>query len=201
MSIENGDYSYADSLLNWRTNEDREKSFMQAKNELEKAEQYMDIKRAEYEKTKNNVLFEEDKLVQSALGQLDFDRALEQMKHRLSLDSTNVVYLFSIGDILEKIYTDYKQALIYYQKALRNIDTQIDNTFQESVACYNHLGDVYSRLGEYNLAENYYSKALSILEKHNETHSRSIYDSFLGLGHVCNNLSKFDKAESLLKNV
>lgn len=199
VSIENGDYSYADSLLNWRTNEDREKSFMQAKNELEKAEQYMDIKRAEYEKTKNNVLFEEDKLVQSALGQLDFDRALEQMKHRLSLDSTNVVYLFSIGDILEKIYTDYKQALIYYQKALRNIDTQTDNTFQESVACYNHLGDVYSRLGEYNLAENYYSKALSILDKHNETHSRSIYDSFLGLGHVCNNLSKFDKAESLLK--
>lgn len=121
------------------------------------------------------------------------------MKHRLSLDSTNVVYLFSIGDILEKIYTDYKQALIYYQKALRNIDTQTDNTFQESVACYNHLGDVYSRLGEYNLAENYYSKALSILDKHNETHSRSIYDSFLGLGHVCNNLSKFDKAESLLK--
>ena len=199
VSIENGDYSYADSLLNWRTNEDREKSFIQAKNELEQAEQYMDIKRAEYEKTKNNVLFEEDKLVQTALGQLDFDRALEQMKHRLCLDSTNVVYLFSIGDILEKIYTDYKQALIYYQKALKIIDTRIDNSFQENVACYNHLGDIYSRLGEYNLAENYYSKALNILEKHNETHSRSIYDSFLGLGLVCNNLSKFDEAESLLK--
>lgn len=195
IAMENGDYAKADSLLNWRTYEDRKKAFDQATQRKERAMRDSEKADADIQ----GILFEEDGLVKSALNKLDYDEALKEMERCLTFDGKNITYLFNIGELLEKIYTDYKQALFYYQKAYNIINTQPDYSFQESATCYNHLGDVYTRLSEYDLAENYYSKALELLEKHNENNSKSIYDSFLGLGLVYNVQAKFDKAETYFK--
>lgn len=195
IAMENGDYAKADSLLNWRTYEDRKKAFDQATQRKERAMRDSEKADADIQ----GILFEEDGLVKSALNKLDYDEALKEMERCLTFDSKNITYLFNIGELLEKIYTDYKQALFYYQKAYNIINTQPDYSFQESATCYNHLGDVYTRLSEYDLAENYYSKALELLEKHNENNSKSIYDSFLGLGLVYNVQAKFDKAATYFK--
>lgn len=199
IAMEAGNYVRLDSLLNWRSNEDRRSEFLKSQKELDLAKQLYETKDKKYKKVINNIKYEKDAMVYSALGQLDFEKALSEMKDRLFYDSINVRYLCQIGELLEIRYNDYRQALIYYKKALLNATKPKGYDAVIAAVCHNHLGDVYNSLSEYALAENHYTQARLLLESTKEELLQEVYDSYLGLGNVSYPQAKFEEALTFYK--
>ena len=181
IAMEAGNYERVDSLLNWRSNEDRRSEFLKSQRAID------------------NIKYEKDAQVRSALDQFDFEKALYEMKDRLFYDSTNVNYLCQIGELLEICFNDYHQALTYYQKALLNAINTKEHDAIITSKCHNHLGDVYNSLSEFALAEEHYTQARLLLESSKGEPKQDLYDSYLGLGNVSYPQAKFEEAITFYK--
>ncbi len=200
--MESGDYVRLDSLLNWRSNEDRRTEYNKslemvalAEKKAEDANQALDLVKKKHKSVSEAIKFEKDHMIISALGQFQIDNALNEMKDRLYYDSTNVSYLCQIGELYEKYYNDFQNALMYYQKAFSNASIFNENDGYDIAICHNHLGDVYFAMSEYALAEEHYTEASHILELHRDGKSNTLFDSYLGLGNVhYYSQANFDKA-------
>lgn len=196
IAMENGDYVRLDSLLNWRTNEERRAEYLKSQEEVKLVRQWAEEKNKEYEKKIQNILFEKDYMIQSALDQLNFSKAIHEMKDRLFYDSTNVDYLCQLGELLEIHYNSYSQALEYYQRALSASKLK---DFSDNAVCHNHLGNVYSALSDYVLAEKHYNHACQLLENQKGNMGKEVYDTYLGLGNLYYDQAKFVEALSYYK--
>lgn len=199
ICIEQGDFDKADSLLNWRTEEERWDEYINSKERYETSSHQTEILREIFEKTGNNALIEKNQQVTSALGKLEFSNALNLMTERLKYDSTNVSYLCQIGELLEIRYNDYHKALTYYQKALLNATNNKGDDVVITAICHNHLGDVYNSLSDFALAEEHYTQARLLLESSKEEFPLELYDSYLGLGNVSYPQAKFGEALTFYK--
>ena len=187
IAMENGNYALADSLLNWRTDEERRNQYREAVNTENLAHENRI-------KTFEGIIFEKNRKIQIALNTLDFEEVLYQMKDRLFYDSTNVNYLCDIGEIYEIRYTNYSEACKYYKKAL---EYSLDNNCK--AISHNHLGDVYYGLSDFSLAAEHYTQAHKVLESYEYEKTKEIYDSYLGLGNVNYPQARFDEALSYYK--
>lgn len=199
IAMEAGNYVRLDSLLNWRSNEDRRSEFLKSQEERDMAKQLYETKDKKNERVVYNIKFEKDAMIQSALGQFDFEKALYEMEDRLFYDSLNVSYLCQIGELLEIRFNDYRQALTYYQKALYNASKSKDFNVFTTAICHNHLGDVYNSLSEFALSEEHYTQARLLLEPQKGEQPKELYDSYLGLGNVSYPQAKFDEALTFYK--
>lgn len=201
IAMESGDYARADSLLNWRTNQDRRAEFDDAKRDADSAHEIAEaanalanVKDKNLADVTHRILLEKDMMIQNAFNQFDYDKALDEMKDRLYYDSTNVNYLRQIGELYEIRYNNFKEALSYYQKALRYAYEHNDTDVVTKAACHNHLGDVHNTLCEYDSAEEHYSQAFTLLEALKDQSLESLYDSYLGLALVNHSQADFGEA-------
>jgi len=85
-------------------------------------------------------------------------------------------YLNKKGIIFYK-KSDYQQALHYFNSAIKNSS---DSMF--IAQAYSNIGSIYLNLGNYNIASEYYFKALRINEKNN--YQEGIADVYLNMANV-----------------
>ena len=87
---------------------------------------------------------------------LQLQRALEMSKQAIEYEKENSSYLDTYGWIFFKL-EDYPNALTYIMKAIDIRDTK---DHQSGSALYEHLGDIYFKMGEKEKAMSNWSKAL-----------------------------------------
>ena len=185
IALEAGDVYRVDSLLNLRPDSWWRNEHDEAKRKKEKADR-------DYEIIHERTIIDKDQKIECAFRKFDFGEVLSHMKDRLYYDSTNVNYLCQLGALLEIRYNEYRQADVYYQKALSAAINEGDN---EAIAiCHNHLGNIYNNLSEYKLAEEHYKQALVFLEQQTDTQHKDLFDTYLGLGNIYYSLGNFHEA-------
>lgn len=199
IAIESGNFALADSLLNLRPDSIWIEELYKAEKKAENSQNLADVDRNNAERKREINIEHFNQKIKSALCQFDFDEALIQMNNRLLNDTTNVTHLCQIGELLEIRFNDYRQALMYYQKALSNASNINKYDTIITAICHNHLGDVYNSLSEFALAEKHYAQARLILEPIKIELSSELYDSYLGLGNVNYPQARFDEALSYYK--
>ena len=86
-----------------------------------------------------------------SLREENLDLALELAEQAVSLEPQNAAYLDTIGWVHYKL-GNYEQARIYIQKSV--------DTGEASAEVYEHLGDVYQALEDYENAVKWWNKAL-----------------------------------------
>ncbi len=87
---------------------------------------------------------------------LQLERALEMSKQAITAEPENSAYLDTYGWILFKL-NNYKDAAIYIEKSTM--------TGQASSVVYEHLGDVYEKLGQNEKALESWKKAFELDSK------------------------------------
>ncbi len=189
IAMENGNYSLADSLLSWRTDDERWEEYSNAVKNNEEAQKIAAHTNEIVIKTRNGILFEKKKIIELALQELDFDKAVYHMKNSLCYDSTNIDFLCGIGEMYEIHYNNYREALSYYQEAMKYAFDELSKAI-----CLNHQGDVYSNLSEYTRAEECYNNACILLEPMKEEALGNLLDTYLGLGNINQAKGEFSKA-------
>lgn len=119
-----------------------------------------------------------------------FDKAVSKLN---SLDGLNqVIILSNAGNHYEDVNQPSK-ALSYYSRILSIVNNLHDNNYL--VVCYNDFASVYFRQGNYKLAIDYCSKALS-LESSPGVSPRSIQSVYLLLGDINCKLKNYNDARS-----
>ncbi len=97
---------------------------------------------------------------------------------------------YTMGNVLNTLLDDYKQAIIYYQKAL-TIAQEIKDKNAEARA-FTGMGSAYYKLGDYIKAIEYTQKGLRINENARSTYSMT--SDYLNLGNIYMKLPELDKA-------
>jgi len=97
-------------------------------------------------------------------------------------------YLNKKGIIYFKL-SDYQQALFYFNIAIKIGDSLV------IAQCYSNIGSVYLNLGNYDIASNYYFKALKINENNN--FEEGIADVYLNMSNVYMSLNEFESVLDL----
>ncbi|MEY4903867.1 MAG: hypothetical protein RLZZ292_1682 [Bacteroidota bacterium] len=97
---------------------------------------------------------------------------------------------YAMGNVLNSLLDDYKQAITYYEKAL-NIAQEIND--KNAVArAFTGLGSAYYKLGDYVKAIEYTQKGLRINE--NAGNAYSMTSDYLNLGNIYMKLPEVNKA-------
>jgi tetratricopeptide (TPR) repeat protein len=97
---------------------------------------------------------------------------------------------YAMGNILNSLLDDYKQAITYYEKAL-SIAQEIND--KNAVArAFTGLGSAYYKLGDYVKAIEYTQKGLRINENAGNTYTMT--SDYLNLGNIYMKLPEVDKA-------
>ncbi|MCP4397459.1 MAG: tetratricopeptide repeat protein [bacterium] len=124
---------------------------------------------------------------------IDYQSALSSFKKALQYDRENTLYLSRIGEILSAL-GKYKEAIIYYDKALASdLKTYWDDLPDEVIA-WNNSSSAYDSFGNYEKAIVYYEKGLaSLLKAHGDEHPH-IAVRLNNLGMAWESLGKYEKA-------
>ena len=145
-----------------------------------------------------NRLFIENSHIEIGLKSGNYELALKSMKNRLKLRPSDVNYLCELGYFEEIILNSYFDAKEHYSLAAKLSEEQ--NLSAEEVAiCYNHLGDVCYTLSEFKQAQEFYKKALSLIDSDHYINNRVKYDSQLGLGKIHIVHGEIDSAKKFFK--
>ncbi len=121
------------------------------------------------------------------------DKALEEGKSS-PLPKSNIVYslILNLKGLLAYIKGNFYRATEYYSASL-DIDNQQTNVDDNMKATkYVNLASAYDEFGDYNRANAYYNKALSLTNETNFNTRARIYN---GLGFVNSNLKEYNKAQ------
>jgi tetratricopeptide (TPR) repeat protein len=97
---------------------------------------------------------------------------------------------YAMGNVLNSLLDDYKQAITYYEKALK-IAQQINDNNAVARA-FTGLGSAYYKLGDYVKAIEYTKKGLRVNENVGNTYSMT--SDYLNLGNIYMKLPEVDKA-------
>lgn len=111
-----------------------------------------------------------------ALSRFDHDKALFYIETRAALDTTNVNWQNSAGKFLFNYKADYTNAMVYFQRMLRQSLLQYGEESKWTAIAYDNIGNVNQEQGNYTTALDHYNKALNIRLKvygaeHNQTAS------------------------------
>ncbi len=97
---------------------------------------------------------------------------------------------YTMGNVLNTLLDDYKQAITYYEKAL-DIAQEIKDKNAEARA-FTGLGNAHYKLGNYIKAIEYTQKGLRINENAKNTYA--LTSDYLNLGNIYMKLPEIDKA-------
>lgn len=124
---------------------------------------------------------------------IEYQSALSYFKKAVQYDQANTLYLSQIGEILYAL-GKYKEAIIYYDKALASdLKTYWDDHPDEVIA-WNNSSSACDSFGNYEKAIVYYEKGLaSLLKAHGDEHPH-IAIRLNNLGMAWESLGKYEKA-------
>jgi tetratricopeptide (TPR) repeat protein len=91
---------------------------------------------------------------------------------------------------------EYKEALSYYEKALKLRQQSLPPNHPDLAKSYNNIGNVYSNMGEYSKALWYYEKTLEIDQKSLPPNHPDIASDYNNIGAVYSNMGACAKALS-----
>ncbi len=126
------------------------------------------------------------------------DSAAYYIKLRASLDSTNYEWISEAGSFIADYLADYSVALRYFQKALTLALEIGQDAYYKLGKAYLNIGGVYEARGDYQQAQQYFNKALSIYQTINE-YSLDVATCYNCLGSSLSHVGNYDEALKYLK--
>ena len=96
------------------------------------------------------------------LSMFESDSAVYYIQLRANLDTTNAEWQIDAGWFVGQYLADYEQALILFQRALRNALRQYGENNLIVAVIYNNIGSVYREQSDYVQAIKYFKHALEI---------------------------------------
>ena len=94
---------------------------------------------------------------------------------------------------------EYKEALTYYEKALKNRQQSLPSNHPHLGRSYNNIGLVYHNMGEYPKAISSNEKALEIFQQSLPSNHPHLALSYNNIGIVYSNMAEYSKALSSLE--
>ena len=91
---------------------------------------------------------------------------------------------------------EYKQALTYYEKALKIRQQSLSSNHPDLASSYNNIGVVYENMGEYSKALSSHEKALEIKQQSLSSNHSHLAASYSNIGNVYYNMGEYSKALS-----
>ncbi len=171
IAIENGDLELADSLI--RTVGSLEALVSQNMEAMRRADAQEEIGRAivaNAKQDKDSIAADRQRLgdllynkAQLHLAAFENDSTTHYYRLRAELDSTNVEWQLDAGLFISNCLADYKTAMRYCQRALEQSYLQYGENSARTAICNNNIGALYDILGCYDMALDYYNKALATL--------------------------------------
>ncbi len=110
--------------------------------------------------------------------------------YRKIADTKQIANAFNDISIVYAISEDYKQSLIYFEKALE-LFQQMGDEQGESYAL-NNIGIIHQELGDDSTARRYFIQSLRIKEKNNDLYG--ISRAYTNLGSILENYEQWDQA-------
>ena len=193
--IENGELLRADSLLRSRGDVN-----VQVQAQLRKG-QAIQEQETDLQKAKTVYAADNEELArrcyayyESFQQQHQTDSAAHYLELRAALDTTNVQWQNDVGLYINEYIADYRKALSYYQRVLRQSLLQYGEESEWVTAGYNNIGVVYFNQGDYAKASEYHSKALAISEKVFGLEHPVVATSYNNIGLVYDSQGDYAKA-------
>ncbi len=190
LSIENGDWDFADSLLSTMFDptgilEHYREAWADADRRLAQGQQLMD----EAQEALRAFILQQEKdgerlyqLYTIALARFDNEEARHYIEIRAALDTTNVEWQCDAGLFIQQYYPqESAEALTYYHRGLRHAKTEFGENSAMTALCYNNIAGVYDNQSNTSKYKEYLLKASSILEA-------NYGDDYYGLAALYNNL-------------
>lgn len=115
-----------------------------------------------------------------------------QLDHATS-DSEKAELYIQLG-IMKKNQGLYKEAILYFEKALRIYNRTLTQDHPDFAAVYCQMGLVYNDMHEYSNALEYYEKALKINTEILPPNHINLADLYNNIGLAYNNMRKYSKA-------
>ena len=131
------------------------------------------------------------------LLQLDLpDKALEVYEVLLGQASDDIEKALSYHHIgwAKHLKGEYKEALIYYEKALKIRQQLLPSNHPDLGHSYNCIGLVYYSMGEYSKALSSHEKALEIRQKSLPSNHPDLALSYMNIGLVYYSMGEYSKA-------
>src|SRR5687767_4170033 len=107
-------------------------------------------------------------------------------------------YLFT-GSILYSL-NQFDSALFYYKKA-EAVAASYDRPLLEANRLYNTLGALYYETGNYRQANNYFEKAIAILQPGDPSYEALLVNYKINQAATLNKLDEFNKAYSIYRQI
>ena len=128
------------------------------------------------------------------LSRFENDSALYYLVHRAQLDSTNAAWQLEAGEFIELYQMNYDEALVYYQRALRQANRNEGERSANAAKAHNNIASSLIRVGQYEQALDELDVALPLYEEiygadHPYTAARQ-----MNIGIVYYHLGKYDRA-------
>lgn len=144
LCIENGELERADSLINLIFDPDALQRNIEALSRLDQERNLAYDMLAQSDADWAAVLKQQEKdaeylyqLYTIELLRFNNEKALQYIKTRAALDTTNAVWQIQAGQFVERYQGNDDEALIFYRRALRNAQSH-----PQVAACYNNIGQV-----------------------------------------------------------
>ena len=161
--IENGELVKADSLLQTRGDIGKQvENHLKQRQAIHEQEELLSKAKTVYAADQTELADRCHYYYETFVAQHMNDTASYYLELRSSLDTTNVQWLLDAGTFLWEYTANYKKALDYDQRAVRQAIIQYGESHPLVATAYNNLGSVYNQLGEYDKTMEYYNKALQI---------------------------------------
>ena len=118
------------------------------------------------------------------LSMFESDSAVYYIQLRANLDTTNAEWQIDAGWFVGQYLADYEQALILFQRALRNALRQYGENNLIVAVIYNNIGSVYREQSDYVQAIKYFKHALEIKKTFLEGSHPAVATSYNNIGSV-----------------
>lgn len=200
--IEQGEFDEAELLIKSKGSiEDRIRAVQTANQSADEAaeaaakmQQLAEAKAEDAARQQANVEQDLMNLFQMAKASYQNDTAYYYLNKLLELSPENPIYLMESGDFVREIYSQYAQALEYYQRALSIYRNLYGEEHANVAVCYYNMGTAHYPLGQFDKSLMYAQKALDIrLKLFGDEHVK-VANCYNCIGADYSALSQYDKA-------
>ena len=183
--LENGELTKADSLLRTRGDlNGRIQEIKKQQKEIEKVDSFIAKAKEKSKKELEDAALDCYNYHLLCLFRHSNDSAAYYMNLRADLDTLNQTWQYEAAEVLDTYLNDYKNAIFYYQRVLRQSLIQNGEESNETINAYNHIGVAYTYMGDTIQALKHIQKALDIGVRLFGTEHPEIADSYNNLGGI-----------------
>ncbi|CAF1300786.1 unnamed protein product [Adineta ricciae] len=135
-----------------------------------------------------------------------YQQAIEHYKRAIQIemntsqpDYTNIAYCYeSTGNILQYSFSDYNEALIYYERALELMLIHLPLAHPDTTSVYNEIANVYEKLNEFDKASSVLQSCIEQMEKNSECDPHDFAHTCEHIAEIYKKQKKFDEAAVML---